>query len=62
MELASLQTHQLGADTVCSFEGPRVEEIVVAPVAVFLLLLVRVVRIQQCQVIACIPDSRPVRQ
>jgi hypothetical protein len=46
-------THQLGPDAVGRFERARVQEVVVTPIGVFLLLLVRMISIQQREVVAC---------
>lgn len=45
------QAYQLCADTVSSLDGAVVQEMVVAPVTAFLVLLVCMVYIEQCQVV-----------
>ena len=45
--------YQLAADTVCCLQGTGVQEVVVAPVLCLSILLVRMVHIEQRQVITC---------
>jgi hypothetical protein len=47
-------THQLCTHTVSSLERPLIQEVIIAPVASFLVLLVCMVYIQQCQVVTCV--------
>lgn len=50
-------TYQLCAHTVCSLERPLVQEVVIAPVSTFLVLLVRMVHIQESEMITCSSQS-----
>ena len=53
MQTSWVHTDQLGADAVGGLEGAEVEEVVVAPVLGLRVLLVRVVHVQQRQVVPC---------
>ena len=48
-----MEVYQLAPDAVCSLEGTGVQEVIIAPVLGLAILLVRVVHIEERQVITC---------
>ena len=54
------RAHQLAPDRVGGLDGARVEEVLVAPIVTLRVLLVRVVHVEQRQVVTCRGEA-PVR-
>ncbi len=53
MQPWSEEIYQLAADAVCRLQGAGVQEVIIAPVLCLAVLLVRMVHIEQRQVVAC---------